>query len=65
MIELRWHRAAAREAHAARRWYRVDQDAPDVARRFQAALYPTRDRKSFQLLRQVQAAGLDSCLANA
>ena len=38
MIELRWHPAAAREAQAARRWYRVDQDAPDVARRFQASL---------------------------
>jgi plasmid stabilization system protein ParE len=38
MIELRWHPAAAREAQSARRWYLVDQDAPDVARRFHVAL---------------------------
>jgi toxin ParE1/3/4 len=38
MIELRWHPAAAREAQAARRWYRFDQDAPEVARRFQVTL---------------------------
>src|SRR5882672_9434097 len=38
MTELRWHPAAAREAQAVRRWYRVDQEAPDAARRFQAAL---------------------------
>jgi plasmid stabilization system protein ParE len=38
MTELRWHPAAAREAQAARRWYRIEQDAPDVARRFQSML---------------------------
>lgn len=38
MIELRWHPAAAREAKSARRWYRIDQDAPEAARRFQAML---------------------------
>ena len=38
MTDLRWHPAAVREARAARRWYRVDQDAPDAAIRFHAAL---------------------------
>lgn len=38
MIEFRWHPAAAREAQSARRWYQFDQDAPDVARRFQVTL---------------------------
>jgi plasmid stabilization system protein ParE len=38
MTDLRWHPAAAREAKAARRWYQIDQDAPEAARRFQAAL---------------------------
>jgi len=38
MIELRWHPGAAREAQAARRWYRFEQDAPEVAKRFQVAL---------------------------
>lgn len=41
MIELRWHPAAAREAQSARRWYRVDQDAPDVARHFHTSLQRT------------------------
>lgn len=38
MTDLRWHPLAAREARAARRWYLIDQDAPDAARRFQEAL---------------------------
>jgi toxin ParE1/3/4 len=38
MIELRWHPAAAHEARSARHWYRVDQDAPEVARRFHGTL---------------------------
>jgi plasmid stabilization system protein ParE len=38
MIELRWHPAAAHEAQAVRCWYQIDQDAPDVARRFHATL---------------------------
>jgi plasmid stabilization system protein ParE len=38
MTELRWHPAAAREAQAARRWYRIEQDAPEVARRFLSML---------------------------
>jgi plasmid stabilization system protein ParE len=38
MTELRWHPAAAREAKSVRRWYRVDHDAPEVARRFQTML---------------------------
>jgi plasmid stabilization system protein ParE len=38
MSELHWHPLAVREAQAARRWYRVDQEAPDVAERFFAAL---------------------------
>lgn len=38
MTELRWHPRAAQEAQAARRWYALDQDAPDVAEDFMAAL---------------------------
>jgi plasmid stabilization system protein ParE len=38
MTELRWHPAAAREAQSARLWYRFEQDAPEVARRFQTTL---------------------------
>jgi plasmid stabilization system protein ParE len=38
MIDLRWHPAAAREAQSARRWYAIDQDAPEAAWRFQSML---------------------------
>jgi len=35
---LRWHPAAALEARAARRWYKDEQDSPEAAARFHAAL---------------------------
>jgi toxin ParE1/3/4 len=38
MTELRWHPAAAKEAQAVRRWYRVERDVPEVAARFHEAL---------------------------
>jgi plasmid stabilization system protein ParE len=38
MTELRWHPQAVREARAARRWYKLERDAPGAARGFQEAL---------------------------
>ncbi len=44
MNELRWHPQAVLEARAARRWYKLDRDAPEAARTFQASLRHALDQ---------------------